>query len=92
MLNPNITQKDRENIRENLQDQFDEFIEKFNDITRTIRANLSSNAYERFRYNILGHIEPYIKEEHEWMVMPCESLESYVNELLEMVDEEVDEA
>lgn len=68
---------------ENAFAQFCEGLESFKDICQSI---MTDHEYNQFKYNILGHIEPLVSENHEWMTMSSDTM----NAIVEQAENEYD--
>lgn len=60
---------------ERLQEIVAEMTELLNEFKQICRQNMEPNQYQDFKYRTLGHIEPALMEETEW-VTTYSSIES----------------
>jgi len=63
MLSMNISTEDAGRLNE-IAEEMATLLGEFKDICR---HSMSSNEYQQFKYRTLGHLEPGISDDHEWM-------------------------
>lgn len=70
-----------------------EIVDVMNDLLdefkRRARQHLSSSQYEMFKYRCLGHCEPVLKEENEWL--PDYNIDTLMSWAEKIEDAEFDE-
>ena len=83
-----IDQDEIDGIRES----FKEAVERINEIKEFFRASLTSSSYDHFKYRCLGHLEPGLFEETEWVTQysSITSMEEFINQIAEEVDLSMD--
>ena len=78
---------------ERLKEIAEEIAQLLNEFKGICRSCMSKSAYDQFKYRTLGHIEPTVSEDHEWMTSysSIDSLEKVANNLEEIASDEDEE-
>jgi len=79
----NISVNDAERLAE-IADEINELVDEFKQICR---RTFERQEYDQFKYRTLGHLEPAVNDNHEWMTKY-----SSIDSLAKVAEKAVDEA
>ena len=78
---------------ERLKEITEEIIDLLGEFKHTVRNAMTSEEYNRFKYRTLGHLEPGLMEDSEWVTTysSIDSLESVAQDALDSAEKDEDE-